>query len=41
LLLKEDGSTQMIRRAERESDYFVTFEGLGILDDMVYPEGTK
>ena len=41
LLLKEDGSTQLIRRAERESDYFVTFEGLGILDDMVYPEWTK
>jgi diaminopimelate decarboxylase len=26
LLLKEDGSVQMIRRAERPSDYFATFD---------------
>ena len=27
ILLKEDGSTQMIRRAETPADYFATFEG--------------
>ncbi|MBQ9764557.1 MAG: diaminopimelate decarboxylase, partial [Phascolarctobacterium sp.] len=27
ILLKEDGSTQMIRRAETPKDYFATFEG--------------
>ena len=26
LLLKEDGSVQMIRRAERPEDYFATFD---------------
>ena len=26
LLLKEDGSVQMIRRAERPADYFATFD---------------
>ena len=39
LLLKEDGSTQMIRRAETAKDYFATFDCLDVLDDMVYPEG--
>ena len=39
LLLKEDGSTQMIRRAETAKDYFATFDCLDILDDMIYPEG--
>ena len=34
LLLKEDGSTQLIRRAETPKDYFATLEGLGILDCM-------
>ncbi len=36
LLLKEDGSTQMIRRAETARDYFATFDSLGILDNMDY-----
>ena len=30
LLLKEDGSVQMIRRAETPKDYFATFDGLDI-----------
>ena len=36
LLLKEDGSVQLIRRAETEQDYFATFDCLDILKDMVY-----
>jgi len=30
LLLKEDGSVQLIRRAEEPKDYFATFDGLDI-----------
>ena len=30
LLLKEDGSVQLIRRAETPKDYFATFDGLDI-----------
>ena len=30
LLLKEDGSVQMIRRAETPKDYFATFDGFDI-----------
>ena len=30
LLLKEDGSVQLIRRAERPSDYFATFDCLSV-----------
>lgn len=36
LLLKEDGSVQLIRRAETARDYFATFDNLGILDNMNY-----
>ena len=32
LLLKEDGSVQLIRRAETPRDYFATFDGLDIYD---------
>jgi len=32
LLLKEDGSVEMIRRAETPADYFATFDFLGIFD---------
>lgn len=32
LLLKEDGSVQVIRRAETPRDYFATFDGLDIYD---------
>ena len=34
LLLKEDGSVQMIRRAETPKDYFATFDFCDILKDM-------
>ena len=33
LLLREDGSTQMIRRAETPADYFVTFDFTGLKFD--------
>lgn len=36
LLLKEDGSVQMIRRAETPKDYFATFDFSDILKDMKY-----
>ena len=36
ILLKEDGSAQLIRRAETPKDYFATFDGLDI-----YPEIEK
>lgn len=36
VLLKEDGSTQLIRRAETPKDYFATFDFCDILDDMQY-----
>ncbi len=32
VLLKEDGTTQLIRRAETPADYFATFDFTGILD---------
>ena len=35
ILLKEDGSTQMIRRAETPADYFATFEGCAIGDALM------
>lgn len=38
LLLKEDGSVQMIRRAETPKDYFATFDCFDILKDMKNPE---
>jgi len=34
VLLKEDGSTQLIRRAETPQDYFATFDFCDILKDM-------
>lgn len=34
ILLKEDGSTQLIRRAEKPEDYFATFDFCDILKDM-------
>lgn len=34
VLLKEDGSTQLIRRAETPKDYFATFDCFDILKDM-------
>ena len=36
LLLKEDGSVQMIRRAETPKDYFATFDFCDILKDVKY-----
>ncbi len=35
-LLKEDGSTQLIRRAETPKDYFATFDCFDILKNMNY-----
>lgn len=34
VLLKEDGSTQLIRRAETPKDYFATFDFCDIFDDV-------
>ncbi len=34
LLLKEDGSVKLIRRAETPKDYFATFDGLDIYDKI-------
>ncbi|MCD8336131.1 MAG: diaminopimelate decarboxylase [Lachnospiraceae bacterium] len=36
VLLHEDGSTQLIRRAETPKDYFATFDFSDILKDMVW-----
>lgn len=36
LLLKEDGSVQMIRRAEKPEDYFATFDFCDVLKNMKY-----
>lgn len=36
ILLKEDGSFQMIRRAETPKDYFATFDFCDVLKDMKY-----
>ena len=35
LLLKEDGSVELIRRAETPKDYFATFDGFALLKDLV------
>jgi diaminopimelate decarboxylase len=35
LLLKEDGTVQMIRRAETPADYFRTLDFSGILDKYI------
>ena len=34
LLLREDGSVQLIRRAERPEDYFATFDGLDVYENL-------
>ncbi len=34
LLLKEDGSVQLIRRAETPKDYFATFDGFDVYKDL-------
>ena len=39
LLLKEDGSVQLIRRAETPRDYFATFDFCDILKDMKWQDG--
>ena len=39
LLLKEDGSVQMIRRAETPKDYFATFDYTGLFDR--FKDGNK
>lgn len=36
ILLKEDGSTQLIRRAETPQDYFATFDCFDVLDKMEF-----
>ena len=36
LLLKEDGTVQMIRRAETPKDYFATFDFTGLFDEPKY-----
>lgn len=36
ILLKEDGTTQLIRRAETPQDYFATFDCFDILSNMKY-----
>ncbi len=38
VLLKLDGTTQLIRRAQTPKDYFATFDCFDILKDMKYPE---
>ena len=38
LLLQEDGSVKMIRRAETPRDYFATFDCFDILKNMKHPE---
>ncbi len=35
-MCKEDGSTQLIRRAETPEDYFRTFDCFDILKNMKY-----
>lgn len=34
LLLREDGSVQLIRRADRPEDYFATFDGLDVYENL-------
>ncbi len=38
LLLREDGSVKLIRRAEKPEDYFATFDFCDILKDMKYDD---
>ncbi len=39
LLLREDGSVQLIRRAETPRDYFATFDFCDILSGMKWEDG--
>lgn len=41
LLLKEDGSVQLIRRAETPKDYFATFDGFDIYNKLGMKENMK
>jgi len=34
LLLKQDGSVKLIRRAETPRDYFATFDCLGVMEKL-------
>ena len=34
LLLKEDGSVELIRRAEQPKDYFATFDGFDFFEKL-------
>ncbi len=34
LLLKEDGSVELLRRAETEKDYFATLDFTGLFKDL-------
>ena len=34
ILLREDGSAELIRRAETPKDYFATFDGLDIYQEL-------
>lgn len=34
LLLQEDGSVKLIRRAETPKDYFATFDGLDVYKEL-------
>ena len=38
LLLQEDGTVKMIRRAETPRDYFITFDFSDIIKDMKYDD---
>ena len=35
LLLREDGSVELIRRAETPKDYFATLDMTGLFDDIL------
>ena len=41
LLKKEDGSVQMIRRAQEPKDYFATFDCFDVYEKLVNTSGTK
>ena len=40
-LKKEDGSVQMIRRAQEPKDYFATFDCFDVYEKLVNTSGTK
>ena len=41
LLLKEDGSVQLIRRAEKPSDYFATFDCFELSEKLKNPKNIR